>query len=75
MTVREIGWDSNVFHEPTEESPKEDWVAAATPDVSAFTRLRFLRISAYAGSELTLLPEYDSERSVGYAVRGRSISC
>jgi hypothetical protein len=71
LTVREIGWDSNVFDEPEEDSPKEDWVAAVQPDVSAFTQLRFVRISAYAGSELTYYRTYDSERSVGHAARAR----
>lgn len=71
ITVREIGWDSNVFDQPPEESPKEDFVVAMQPDVSAFTRLRFVRLSAYAGSELTYYNTYDSERSVGHAVRGR----
>jgi hypothetical protein len=72
VTVREIGWDSNVFDEPEEESPKEDWVAAAQPDVSIYSRLRFVRLSAYAGAELTYYRTYESERSVGHAVRGRA---
>lgn len=72
LTIREIGWDSNVFDEPPEESPKEDYVAALQPDVSAFARLRFVRISAYAGSELTYYRTFDSERSVGHQVRGRA---
>ena len=71
ITIREIGYDSNVFDESAEEGPKEDWVLAASPDISAFTRLRFVRISAYGGSELTYYREYESERSVGYAGRGR----
>jgi len=71
ITVREIGWDSNVFVEPPEESPNEDYVAKATPDISAYARLRFLRISAYAGSDLNYYQKYESERSVGYIVRGR----
>ena len=71
ITVREIGWDSNVFVEPPEESPKEDFVTSVTPDVSAYTRLRFLRISAYAGSDLNYYHEYDGERSVGHILRGR----
>lgn len=72
LTIREIGWDSNVFDEPPEESPKEDYVAALQPDVSAFARLRWVRIAAYAGSELTYYRTYDSERSVGHQVRGRA---
>jgi hypothetical protein len=71
VTIREVGYDTNVFDETPEQGPKEDWVAAATPDVSVFARLRFVRISAYAGSELTYYHEYESERSVGYAFRGR----
>jgi len=71
VTVREVGWDSNVFDEPPEAPPKEDWVAAATPDISAYARLRFVRMSAYASSELTYYHKYESERSVGYSFRGR----
>jgi hypothetical protein len=71
LTVRELGWDSNVFDEPPELSPKEDYVAALQPDVSAFSQLRFVRLSAYAGSELTYYRTYESERSIGHAVRGR----
>jgi hypothetical protein len=71
MTVREIGWDSNVFDEPDQDGPKSDFVVAVQPDVSAFTRLRFVRISAYAGSELTYYSTYESERSVGHAARAR----
>ena len=71
LTVREIGWDSNVFLEPPEETPVEDFVAAATPDVAAYARLRLLRISAYAGSDLTYYHDSVSERSVGYVFRGR----
>ena len=43
ITVRELGWDSNVFNEPEAAPPKEDYVVAATPDISAYTRLRFVR--------------------------------
>jgi hypothetical protein len=60
-----------VFDEAEFESPKDDFVAAVTPDVSFFSRLRFVRLSAYAGSELTYYHEYESERSVGYNGRAR----
>ncbi len=39
--------------------------------MSFFTRLRFVRLSAYAGAELTYYHEYESERSVGYNGRAR----
>lgn len=71
MTIREIGWDSNVFDEPDQDGPKSDFVVAVQPDVSAFTRLRFVRVSAYAGSELTYYNTYERERSVGHAARAR----
>ena len=71
VTIREIGYDSNVFDEPPERSPKEDYVIAAVPDVSAFARMRLFRVSAYAGSELTYYQEYESERSTGYSGRAR----
>lgn len=72
LIVREIGWDSNVFDEPEVQMPKDDWVVAVQPDVSAFTRLPVLRLSAYAGSELTYYKTYDSERSVGHNLRARA---
>lgn len=72
LSVREIGWDSNVFNEADELNPKEDYVAAILPDVSIYSRLRFVRISAYAGSDLTYYRTHESERSVGHAVRGRA---
>lgn len=72
LIIREIGWDDNVFDEPAEDFPKEDWVVSVVPDVSAYTRLRWVRISAYAGSELTYYRTYESERNVGHQFRGRA---
>jgi hypothetical protein len=71
VTVRELGWDDNVFDESPAEGPKEDYVVAAQPDISMFTQLRFVRVSAYGGSELTYYRTYESERSVGYSGRAR----
>ena len=56
ITIREIGWDFNVFNEPEAEGPKDDFVLAATPDVAMFSRLRFFKISAYAGADMNVLP-------------------
>ena len=71
IVVREIGWDSNVFQETEAEGPKEDFVAAVTPDVAVFSRLRFVKVSAYAGAEMTYYQKYESERSFGHLLRGR----
>lgn len=71
LTIREIGWDSNVFVESPQDDPKADFVAAMQPDLAAYTQLRFVRISAYAGAELAYYQKYESERSAGYAGRAR----
>ena len=70
--VREIGWDSNVFNEPPEQSPKEDWVLSVQPDIAAFSRVGLLQLSGYAGADFTYYHTYESERSTGYAYRGRA---
>lgn len=69
ITVREIGKDKNVFDEA--ENPKEDWVAAGTPDLAAFLLTRFAQISTYVGSEMQYYQHYKSERSIGLNARGR----
>ena len=70
LVIREIGWDSNVFDEATD--PKEDYIASLAPDVSAFSRLRFVQLSAYAGGDFNYFKTYDQERSAGSQVRGRA---
>jgi hypothetical protein len=69
IVIREIGWDSNIFEEAI--NPKEDFVAAALPDVAIFSRMRFLKISAYAAGEFVYYRKYVDERSTGHAERGR----
>lgn len=69
IQVREIGYDWNVFDDA--EDPKEDFVAAATPDVAAYLRLRFVRLSGYGGIEFVYYDTYESERSRGHIGRGR----
>lgn len=71
MTIREIGWDDNVFQEATSEGPKSDWAASVQPDISAFTRLRWVQLSANAGADLTYYQTYESERSVGHVGKAR----
>ena len=70
LTIRELGWDSNLFGEP--ENPKEDYVASLLPDTSAFVRLRFFKLAGYAGGDLKYYKNYQRERSTGYLVRGRA---
>ena len=70
LTIREIGWDSNVFDEPA--NPKEDYVASFVPDTSAFARLRYFKLAGYAGGDLRYYKNYQRERSTGYLLRGRA---
>ncbi len=69
LTIHAIGHDDNVFDEV--DDPKEDWVVAGTPDVSVFTRLRFLQGSFYFGSDMQYYHRYESERAIGHNLRGR----
>jgi len=71
IVISELGWDSNVFNETEAEGPKDDFVLSAMPDVAMFSRLRFFKVSAYAGSDLNYFHKYQSEQSIGHAVRGR----
>lgn len=69
FTVQELGHDSNIFDE--HEDPKDDWVFRGTPDVSVFSLLRWVKLSAYAGAELVYLKTYEEERALGYQSRLR----
>lgn len=69
LTIREMGHDDNVFNESV--NPKEDWVIAGTPDITAFTRMRFVQLAAYAGSDMQYYQTYESERNIGYSLRAR----
>ena len=50
---------------------EDDFVLEAMPDVAMFSRLRFFKVSAYAGAELNYYHKYQSEQSIGHALRGR----
>jgi hypothetical protein len=69
VTIRGYGHDDNVFDEA--ENPKEDWVIAGTPDVTVFTRVRLLQLSAHAGSDMQYYWTYESENDIGYSYSGR----
>ncbi len=70
LTIRELGWDSNIFGEP--ENPREDYVASLVPDTSAFARLRYFKLAGYAGGDLRYYKNYQRERSTGYLLQGRA---
>lgn len=70
LTIKELGTDDNVFDEALD--PKRDRVIAGTPDVSLFTRTRFLQLAGYLGSDMQYYHKYKSERSVGLSYKGRA---
>jgi hypothetical protein len=70
LVIRQIGWDDNIFDE--RDNPKEDFVATIAPDVAAFTRLRFVQLSGYAGVDFNYFKTYEQERSTGHNLRGRA---
>ena len=70
LTLTEVGHDDNVYDEAV--APKADWVVAGTPDVSLFTRLRWIQLSLYAGVPFQYYHHYESERDFGLAYRGRA---
>lgn len=69
LTINELGYDSNVFDESV--NPKEDWVFRGRPDIAVFSLLRWVKVSAYAGSELSYYKTYEDERAAGYEARAR----
>jgi predicted porin len=71
FVIREIGHDDNVFNEEDVTERDRDFVVAVTPDLSAFSRLRWAKLSGYSGLDLTYFHEFEGERSVGYSTRGR----
>jgi hypothetical protein len=68
--VPAAGYDSNVFDEAV--NPKHDYAIVVAPDVSVFSRSRFVQLSAYGGGTFTQFNTYTSENSNGYAYRGRA---
>jgi hypothetical protein len=70
ITLNQLGVDSNVFNDAA--NPKSDFVAAATPAMTAYARLRFVRFSAMTAATFTYFKRYGSERSIGQQLKGRA---
>ena len=70
LVIREIGWDDNIFNDA--QDPKRDFVASVAPDVSVFSRLRFVQLSAYGSADFTYYQQYDQERSITSAGQARA---
>jgi len=70
VVVPAAGYDSNVFDQATD--PKDDYAIAIGPDISVFSRSRFVQLSAYGGLNFTRFNTYTSENSTGHQYRGRA---
>jgi hypothetical protein len=63
LSLTNIGVDQNVFNDPPEESPKEDFTATIQPTVAAWLSVGRARVSASIKEELVWYQKYSSERS------------
>ena len=71
LTIRELGWDSNVFDEAREPEGRLRRIAACrTPRSSRGCAI--FKLSGYAGGDLRYYKNYQRERSTGYLLRGRA---
>jgi hypothetical protein len=70
IVVPAAGYDSNVFDEAVD--PKHDYAIVVAPDISVFSRSRFLQLSAYGGGNFMQFNTYTSENANGYSYRGRA---
>jgi hypothetical protein len=69
LAVPEIGYDSNVFDEETNE--KTDWTVKLTPRIDVYARAGLFQFAVEALSDFTYYFEYESERSAARQLRGR----
>lgn len=69
FVIDELGWDPNVFDE--RDDPKSDFVFRGTADLAIYTSIRFMRFSAYTGSDMAYYNKYKDERFIGREYRGR----
>lgn len=69
IVIPQIGANSNIYDEP--EDPKSDFITQVAPDLSVFSRMRFVKLSVYTGGDFAWFQEYKTENWTGYRVRGR----
>ena len=70
IALSNIGFDQNVFNEPTDLNPKRDFTFTVTP--GADVRLRLLRtvVTGSVGEDFVWYKTYASERAANSAVKG-----
>ncbi len=70
VTVRNLGWDSNVFYQSDEEAAG-DFTATTTPHVLGWMRLGRARVRGRATLNLVYFQDHPSQRSVDSDYEGR----
>ena len=68
LDLNNLGIDTNVFNEPDEANPKEDFTFTATPAVDVWLRLGRSWLQTTVREELVWFQQYDSERSANTSV-------
>ena len=64
LTLTNIGWDSNVFNQRSDQDPPDDMIAIARPEVRAWMRLGRGRLSGRSSADFVYFHENRNERSI-----------
>lgn len=63
ISLTNIGVDQNVFNEPPEDEPKEDFTATIVPTIGLWLNVGRARVTASLKEEIVWYQKYSSERS------------
>jgi len=63
LSLTNIGVDQNVFNEPPEDEPKEDFTATIQPTIALWLNVGRARVTASLKEEIIWYQKYSSERS------------
>jgi hypothetical protein len=66
LTLTNVGWDSNVFNQPSDVNPPDDFTAVLRPEVRAWLRLGRARLSGRGTVDFFYFRDFQNERSVDY---------
>ena len=66
LTLSNVGWDSNVFNQPSDVNPPDDFTAILRPEVHAWLRLGRARLSGRGTVDFFYFRDFQNERSVDY---------
>ncbi|HZR26331.1 MAG TPA: outer membrane beta-barrel protein, partial [Vicinamibacterales bacterium] len=73
LEISNVGTDSNVFNEPTDQSPKSDFTATISPTTDLWLRLGRSWLNVKIKEDIVWFQKYASERSAntGYTIDWR----